>query len=210
MNRLGFDSEITIKKAINFIKNNKYIHIEGAYSHFGYAKDKVYTEKCFQTFKKLSKPVLEYNKNAILHIASSEGLLASKKYQLNMVRIGLLLYGYSPCSTRKIEVEPIMQVYAKNLFNKSGVKDKRLMYGNKLSSENEVSIIRLGYADGFFRSNANPFINNLCMDLSATKISNNNYVLVMDDANKLSKKLNTIPYEILVLVTKRAIREYFY
>lgn len=210
MNRLGFDDEYSIKKALGFIKNNEYILLEGAYSHFGDVKDKAYTEKCFQIFKKLTKPILQVNKKAILHIASSEGLIASDKYQLGMVRIGLLLYGYNPSINSKIQVEPIMQVYAKNLFSRTNVKNKRLMYGDALSQTNEVSIVRLGYADGFFRSNESPFVNNLCMDLSAVKKTDNDYVLVLKDAKELSKKLNTIPYEILVSVTKRAIREYFY
>ncbi len=210
MNRLGFDDEFSIKKALDFIKNKEYIVLEGAYSHFGIVKDEEYTKKCFQTFKKLTKPILKVNKNAILHIASSEGLLANDKYQLNMVRIGLLLYGYNPYEKRKIEVEPIMQVYAKNLFSRTNIKNKRLMYGDKLSQANEVSIVRLGYADGFSRNNESLFVNNLCMDLSAINLTGSDYALVLKDAKKLSIKLNTIPYEILVSVTKRAKREYYY
>ena len=210
MNRLGFDSEYSINKAINIIKNCKNIELEGAYSHFGNVKDSAYTENSFKTFKKLTKSIVEFNKKAIFHIASSEGLLANPKYQLNMVRIGLLLYGYSQTYTSKIEVEPIMQVYAKNLLSRTNVKNKHLMYGDKLSTEDNVSVVRLGYADGFFRSNGNNFINNLCMDLSAVNFSKNPYVLVLSNAKKLSEELNTIPYEILVSVTKRAIREYFY
>lgn len=210
MNRLGFNVEKEIIKAVNFIKKFRLIELEGAYSHFGDVEDKFFTKSCYKKFLILTKSIKEYNKKAILHISASGGLLLSKKYQLSMVRIGLLLYGYKPFSTKKISVEPIMKVYAKNLLNRSGVKDKRITYGNSLCTVDDISVLRLGYADGFFKNNAYPFMGSLCMDLSAVKLTNAPYVLVMDNALEYGKKLNTIPYEILVSVSKRARREYFY
>ncbi len=210
MNRLGFDSEREIKKAINFIKNNSFIILDGGYSHFGLVEDKKYTETCFNKFKELVKPIKEYNKNAIIHISSSGGLILNSKYQLDMVRVGLLIYGYSPIKTSKITVEPIMEVFAKNLLLRSGVLGKNLMYGNVKAKQDRVSIIRLGYADGFWRSNASDFAGNLCMDLSAVKDSNNEYVSVLKNAEITAKQLKTIPYEVLTSVSKRAKKEYFY
>ena len=156
------------------------------------------------------KPIKEHNKRAILHISASGGLLLGKKYQLSMVRVGLLLYGYSPIQTDKISVEPIMKVYAKNLLFRNGVKNEYVGYGKDKCNLDNISILRLGYADGFLRNNVKPFENNLCMDLSAVNFNKNDYVLVMDNALEYSKKLKTIPYEILVSVSKRGIKEYFY
>ena len=209
MNRLGFN-ESEVLKALNFIKKFSLLELEGAYSHFGYVEDKKYTKNCFNLFMQTVKPIKEYNKRAILHISASGGLLISKKYQLSMVRVGLLLYGYLPIKTDKISVEPIMKVYAKNLLSRRNVKNKTVGYGKKKSDINDLSIIRLGYADGFLRNNVKSFENNLCMDLSAVSFNKNDYVLVMDNALEYSKKLKTIPYEILVSVSKRGNKEYFY
>ena len=209
MNRLGFnDNEVV--KAVNFIKKFSFIVLDGAYSHLGCVEDKRFTKSCFNNFLQAVKPIKEYNKRAILHISSSGGLLINKKYQLSMVRVGLLLYGYSPIKTDKIKVEPIMKVYAKNLLSRNNVKGGYVGYGKYKCKIDNVSILRLGYADGFMRNNANRFENNLCMDLSAVNFNKNDYVLVMDNALEYSKKLKTIPYEILVSVTKRAEKEYFY
>ncbi len=210
MNRLGFDSEGKIDRAINFIKKNSFIILDGAYSHFSCVENATYTKKCFLTFKRLSKRVKEHNKNAILHISSSGGLLLDRKYQLDMVRIGLLLYGYSPIESNVINVEPIMQVFAKNLLSRDNLAGKNLMYGSDLSKADSVSIIRLGYADGFWRFNTGEFKSNLCMDLSAVKKTDGSYVCVLKNANQTAKELKTIPYEILVSVSKRAKKEYFY
>lgn len=209
MNRLGFNKN-EVQKAVDFIKKFSLIELDGAYSHFGCVEDKEYTKKCFDNFSKAVKPVKKYNKKALLHISSSGGLLLNENYQLSMVRVGLLFYGYTPIITKKIRVEPIMEVYAKNLILRSGVRNNRVGYGKEVCNADEISILRLGYADGFFRNNVLPFESNLCMDLSAVNRNESDYVLIMDDAQKYSKKLNTIPYEILVSVSKRAEREYFY
>ncbi len=210
MNRLGFDSEKEIAKAIKFIKNNSFVILDGGYSHFGLVEDKRHTKTCFNRFNKLVKPIKEYNENAIIHISSSGGLILNLKYQLDMVRVGLLLYGYSPIKTDKIKVEPIMEIFAKNLLSRRGVLGKNLMYGNNKSKLNSVSIIRLGYADGFYRLNTGDFAGNLCMDLSAIKDIKSDYVSVLKDAEVTAKRLNTIPYEVLTSVSKRAKKEYFY
>ena len=126
-----------------------------------------------------------------------------------MVRVGLLLYGYKPFESDKIQLLPILKIKAKHLFQRKGIINQHLMYGKNLSSINDVSIIRLGYGDGFFRKNGSLFANNLCMDLSAiNKKVDGEYVVVMDDAEKLSKELGTISYEILVSVTKNAEKKY--
>ncbi len=209
MNRLGFNLS-ELEKAVEFIKKFDLLELDGAYSHFSDVDDKKYTNTCYENFLQAVKCVKKHNKKAIFHISASGGLLLNKKYQFSMVRIGLLLYGYSPIKSDKISVEPVMKVYAKNLLCRHGVKDKRIAYGNSFSTANDISVIRLGYADGFFKNNVSPFISDLCMDLTAVNSSKSDYVLVMDNALEYSKILKTIPYEVLVSVSKRAKKEYFY
>ena len=51
-----------------------------------------------------------------------------------------------------------MKIKAKRLVNRYNIKNKHLMYGDNLSVVDGVSVIRLGYADGIFRSNTNGVI----------------------------------------------------
>lgn len=204
MNRLGFSSLNAIVKAVNLIKNSEYLELQGAYSHFANPVDKDFTEIQFEKFLILSKPIKERNKNAILHVSASSGLLLDKKYQLNMVRVGILLYGYLPINASKVKVMPIMKIKARAIMSRGKVDNEHLLYGDYLSADKRVSLLRLGYADGFLRCGFENSVNNLCMDICAVKGVKKGLVTVMDDASKLARKLKTIPYEVLVNVTKRA------
>ncbi len=209
MNRLGIDDVKDVQKCVNYAKRRgKFIKITGCYSHLGSPSNDEYSNHQLEVFKNLSKPVKEYNKNAVLHLSSSGGILKGKEYLFDMVRVGILLYGYLPYKTDKIKVKPIMKIKAKRLVNRYNIKNKHLMYGDNLSVVDGVSVIRLGYADGIFRSNTNGVIGNACMDLCATNLTNSSYVTIVSDVEKLAKSYGTISYEVLTNITKRSQRIY--
>lgn len=210
MNRLGFDSLKSVIKCVEFIKKSKNIILEGAFSHFGNVENEILTESAYKKFMQLSKPIKNYNKSAILHISASGGLLKDKKYHLSMVRVGLLLYGYKPFETNKISVEPIMIIKAKNLIKRNGVLNKHLMYGETLSNSDKVTLLRLGYADGFNVNGVLNSENKLCMDLCAISGEyDSEYVCVLNNAEVFAKKWNTNIYDVLVSVSKRTNRIYY-
>lgn len=204
MNRLGFNDNKSILKALNLVKNSKNLTLTGAFSHFGNVCNKAYTKSQFQKFLNLTKDIKKDYPKIDYHISSSGGVIASKKYHLNACRVGLLLYGYKPFDTDKISLKPVMKVYAKTVAVRKDVKGKNLMYGDNLSPCDTVTIIRLGYADGFLRKGLTNSVNNLCMDLSAVKGAKKGLIPVMINADDLAKKWNTIPYEVLVNATYRA------
>ncbi len=209
MNRLGIDTCSDIDKCIEYIAKNKYLILDGAMSHFGCVEDKNYTKSSFNNFIKLTKNIKKYNKNANLHISASGGLLSENCYQLSMVRIGILLYGYKPFESNVIDVEPIMKIKARKLLVKEGVLGKRLLYGGEISKENSISILRLGYADGFNRTFNSDYASNLCMDISALNgKAEEDYVVVMENAELTAKKWGTISYDVLTSTTTRAQRIY--
>ena len=205
MNRLGFNGLTDLLNSLNYLKTSSFILLTGAYSHFGNTLNKEYTERQFRCFNYLTKAIKKQFKNLTYHISASGGLLLDKKYLLNACRVGLLLYGYKPFESNKINVEPIMQVYAKRVSVQNNVKGKNLLYGDNLCNVNDATIIRLGYADGFLRRGLSNSINEMCMDISAIKGEENaNLIPIMTNAEELAKNWNTICYEVLVNVTKRA------
>lgn len=204
MNRLGFSSENKINNVIERIKQSEFVKIDGAFSHFADVSDKEFCEKQYQRFLKLSKPIKYYNKNAVLHLSASGGLLLDSDYQLDMVRVGILLYGYTPYKTDKIKVEPIMKVKANAILSRANVENEHLLYGNYICKHKRITLLRLGYADGFLRRGMKNSTNNLCMDICAVKGVKRGLVTVMDNAQELAEKTGTIAYEILVNVTARA------
>ncbi len=209
MNRLGFDNISQIKKAISLIKASRYVKITGAFSHFSKAENQRLTDSQLYCFLYLAQPIKEYDENIILHVSASGGLLKDDKYQLDMVRVGLLFYGYTPYKSSKIKVSPIMKIKARVIVKRTCLKGKTLLYGDDVTLNDKAYIIRLGYSDGFLQKGVTNSIKPLCMELSAlSKVTNNDYTVILDNAQVYAKKYSTSIYEILVNVSKRAEKVY--
>ena len=203
MNRFGFVLS-ALPSALKKIRKFKNIAVKGVFSHFYMPENDVETERQFSLFMRGEKIVRSFFPNVIRHISASGGILAGRRYDLDMVRPGLLLYGYKPFESDAIPVKPVMRVEAQALKNVRLRKGDRLFYGDyKLKDNSEVCIVRAGYADGL-RRRGYLTLNNRCMDVSAYPGKGEGSVIVMDDAQKHALAENTIPYEILCGVTHRA------
>lgn len=208
MNRQGVRSILELKEMLNLLSKLKNVKLVGFYSHFACPNDKKEREKALSKFLLANRLVKMYNNKVISHISASGGLL--KGVQLDMVRIGILLYGYKPFNSQKIKVKPIMNIFAYTLGNFTAKKGEGVLYGNiKLKTKTNYFLIRYGYADGLDRIKAKRDLNNRCMDVSACKgkCKGKTYA-VMTNAEILAKKYHTISYEILTKATIRAKKIY--
>lgn len=203
MNRLGVSTESEVLEILNVAKQNN-VKITGVYSHLGDALNKKYANSQRENFLRLSGLVLNEYPNATAHLSSSGGLFLGEKFHFDMVRVGLAIYGYSPIESFGGLFSPAMKVYAKTLCVREDIKKERLLYGSRKFSFDSVTLLRVGYADGFFRG-GDQILPNRCMDISAIEGAHfENYYCVMDNATALAKKYKTIPYEILTSISKRA------
>ena len=207
MNRLGVDGVKDLKKLLDKAKGCEFVKISGFYSHFGCPENDKMLNQALDKFLLANKVVKGYNNKVISHISASGGFL--KGVYLDMVRIGILLYGYKPFKSYAISVKPIMKVYSHVVKSRTLDKGERCMYG-KLKSDKlrPISIVRVGYADGFFRKQVKGQFNNRCMDLTAVNGKKKRKVCVLNNADTLAKKYNTISYEILSRATTRAEKKY--
>ncbi len=204
MNRLGASTISEVSEIISIIKKSGSVELSGAYSHLGDPSNRKYSNEQLKVFKKLAEPVKCYDDKAILHLSSSGGILLGDKFKFDGVRSGLMIYGYSPINGAGVSLTPAMKVYAKVLGVRKNLKGERLLYGSKKYDKEAVTILRLGYADGFFRGGGK-CVPPLCMDLSVVDgLVTSDYALVLDNALDLAKKYKTIPYEILTSCSKRA------
>lgn len=97
MNRLGFKNRKDVTKAYKDIRNNKYITLEGIYTHLSTVgvHESGYDNQ-IKKFKELTKDI-DLNKIPIVHITSSSNLVAHDKIEwTNGVRLGSIMYGYNP------------------------------------------------------------------------------------------------------------------
>ena len=216
MNRQGLSGVKELSDALLYIKTHKSIELCGLYSHFALPEDDISRNSAISKFLVAKKIVKGYNKNAICHISASGGFLKGEFF--DMVRVGILLYGYKPFPADGICVRKVMKVYAPVVKVRRLKKGEPMLYGEKRSEiARTVFLVRYGYADGLNRKEIAGQFNNRCMDVTAVterkavrRIDGAEYVAVMDDAEKLARAYKTISYEILVKCALRAEKIYVY
>ncbi|MDR3048751.1 MAG: alanine racemase [Elusimicrobiota bacterium] len=128
------------------INKRKYAKMTGMYSHFAVSDtDKKFTQKQFEQFHAISRCArLKYDMRFISHIASSVGILKSKKYHLDAVRPGISLYeGGQPVLTWKTKI-----AYIKKVPSGFGISYGRTFITKKPSV---IAAIPIGYCDGYNR-----------------------------------------------------------
>ncbi len=208
MNRFGVDGLEQLERLIVYASGKKGVILEGMYSHLACPQNKKGLKTVQNKFLLANNLVKRYNNKAVCHLSASGGFLAGK--QFDMVRIGILLYGYKPFKSNKISVRPVMRVYAPILRTRKLSAGEGVLYGDfKLKGASVVGLVRFGYADGLERRCVGGQVNDRCMDVTAIADSRKKRkVVIMDNAQTLSQKYQTIPYEILTKVSVRAEKIY--
>jgi alanine racemase len=169
----------------------------------------------------------------IRHAANSGGVLFYPDSWLDMVRPGILLYGYAPripgpAGDPAISVRPLMELRSQVLTVKTLRRGESVSYGRTWTAEEDtlVALIPAGYADGLRRSLGNawrvgirgasyPIIGRVCMDQCMVSLGRDgggvrpgDDVVLFDDAAALAETLGTIPYEITCGISARVPRVY--
>ncbi len=172
MNRTGIALK-DLKEAISLINSNlDYLEIIAITSHFAGAEsiaNHIRVKKQYSTFKKR----VQYLKNnkiipKIKHIASSAATINYPDTQLDLVRIGILLYGYWPTietfinyiHRRKFKYDPInraMSWYSKVASLKNIPIGEFIGYGMSFQAQHtmKIMIVPVGYSNGYSRSLSN-------------------------------------------------------
>ena len=209
MNRQGVDGLENLENLVKYICKCKWVELDGMYSHFAFPEHKKAKRLAENKFLLANKVVKRYNNKATCHISASGGFLTGAQY--DMVRIGLLLYGYKPFESDYVKVRPVMKVYANSLCQRELKKGESALYGNfPADGKTRISLIRYGYADGLPRKVSSGQFNNRCMDVTAVygDLIKGEFP-IMTDADEVAKKYDTISYEILVGVSRRAQKIYY-
>ncbi len=209
MNRLGVDGLDELKELLESLQIYKNVKVDGVYSHYSNPQNVKSLERQTGKFLLANNLLKSYNINATKHISASGGFLQGKYF--DMVRIGILLYGYTPFKTNKICVKPIMQVNSVVLKTRRLEKGDTALYGDKKAKKPvSISIVNYGYADGLQRKQIKDIYNNRCMNLTAVKstASKGNYLTVMTNAETMAKQNKTISYEVLSTCSIHAEKVY--
>ena len=104
-----------------------------------------------------------------------------------------------------------MKVFAPIVNERTLKRGEGALYGLKKSKATRpVTLVRVGYADGFIREGAGDIFSNRCMDLTLYKKvkADKGFALILEDAEKIAKAHGSISYEVLVNATSRAEKIY--
>ncbi|MBI5027099.1 MAG: alanine racemase [Nitrospirae bacterium] len=210
MGRLGFKPDEAVKKNID-INSMQGLRTEGIMSHFSDAvlHDKIYAEKQLGIFKKIVRELKKIGiKFKFTHIANSAAILSFPESHLNMVRPGLMLYGYSPFDnnvedSHRERLMPALSLKSKILFLKRVSAGTPISYGRTfITGRNSlIATIPIGYADGYSRSLSNqgevlirgkraPVVGRVCMDLTMVDVTHIKEVNEGDEVVIIGKQGN--------------------
>lgn len=209
MNRYGFDRE----EFERFLRSmfTDFVEISGIYSHFYCPEDQKICERQFSLFQHFCNSAEDTFGMLVKHIAATGGTLLSRRYHLDMVRIGIGLYGYLPSGFRmeSWQLKPALKLYG-TVANAREYRAGGAGYGKYNPQAEFLSVCRAGYADGFFRKEGAFSGNALCMDAVVLEGRRKKYeqICLLNDAEEYAKKAGTISYEVLTKLSGRIVREY--
>ena len=231
MHRLGFMTS-EIDELLEYIKDNSSIRVKSIYSHLAAAEDPEsdsFTLGQISMFRDNADRIsASIGYRPLYHILNSAGIERFPRYQFDMVRLGIGIYGIS--ALPGVKLAPVASFKCKILQIKHlKPEDGTLGYGRygRISPEGTViATIPVGYADGIdrhlgrgkcsFSLNGRrvPTIGNICMDMCMLDVTGvdasvgDTVTIFGEDptATELADILGTIPYEIFTSVPRRIER----
>ena len=248
MTRIGFeadDSAANIEEIVQSVSLPG-IQAEGIFTHFAVADmgdGDAYTQEQFVRFRAVCEALdrfdvaLTYrhcaNSGAILqHPETFAMKLPDGKPVFNMVRAGIILYGYYPDATTKktVELHPVMTVRAHVVQVREVPENITISYGRTYTTDKptRIAVVTMGYEDGYHRAGSGqavmlvqnqivPVVGRICMDMcmldvTGLEVKRGDLVTVFGDgpvnADTAAAAAGTISYEVLCAISKRIPRVY--
>lgn len=233
MRRLGFE-EKDLTEITAILQTQPEIKLQSVYSHLAdadNAEDATFTLlqiKRFSAIIRYLDSVISYP--YIKHLANSEAVANFPSIHLDMVRLGIGMFGYSSNPQVQHTLQEVVSwksVVTQVKFIQAG---ESVGYGCNYIAQKpmKIAVIPVGYADGFRRTLSNgigsvviqgefcPVVGNVCMDMTMVDVSSlevheGDGVEIIGEHQSLSsyaQKMNTIPYEVLTSVSSRVHRVY--
>jgi len=236
MGRLGFPWMQAADEIVSIVRLPR-LGLSSVYSHFAVSEeeDASFARDQLQRYH----AVIDGLKRAgvavpLRHMANSGAIITMPDAHLDMVRPGIMLYGYTPLRSMKerFPVRPVMSLLSVIALLKDVEAGTSISYGRKYvtGAKTTIATVPIGYADGYSRLLTNrtqalvrgrryPVVGTVCMDQvmldlgEQTDCQRGDLVTFMgNDGNEsitawdLAGIIGTIPYEVTCLVTGRVPR----
>ncbi|MFA5098247.1 MAG: alanine racemase [Candidatus Margulisiibacteriota bacterium] len=237
MGRVGvFPSEVM--GLLKNIAHLPFVEVEGIFTHFSCGEDleSGFAKKQLDSFMSvLDQTKKEGFSIPIKYCANSAAVFNFPKSHLDMVRLGITMYGLYPPGLKRcpVALQKVLTLKTKVLYIKRVPKGTPLSYGATYVTQKETSIATLpvGYADGLsrllsnrgqvlIRGNRYPIVGRVTMDMTMVETGDDK-IEVWDDVSIIGKDgseeitadevaglMDSINYEVVCGIGKRVPRVY--
>ncbi|MFL5774524.1 MAG: alanine racemase, partial [Flavisolibacter sp.] len=236
MNRLGFALN-EIGSLADLLSSGETFTIRSVFTHLAASEDasqdgftneqvRIFLEAINILSKEISYPFLK-------HIANSAAIVRHPQLQLDMVRLGIGLYGVDVAHKKLKGLKTVATLRSTIAQLKKVNNGDSVSYNRKgvVHRNSIIATVRIGYADGYFRQFGNgvgkmlvrgkmaPVIGTVCMDMTMIDVTDIPDVIEGDDViifgselpvHEVASWANTISYELMTAISQRVKRIYYH
>lgn len=213
---------------------------EGVFTHFAAADEgedgEAFTRAQYERFSQAVAYLEQQGVSfPVRHCANSAAIADYPDWQMNMVRAGIILYGMQPSERLRcpLSLRPAMSLHSVISHVKHISPGTTVSYGGTFTATEPMTVatVPIGYADGFWRSNAAAgmtltvgghrvlILGRVCMDQLMVDVTHiplpaiGDRVVIFGEkpavsAEEMAKRNGTIAYEITCAVGERVPRMY--
>ncbi|MEG0276166.1 MAG: alanine racemase [Coprobacillus sp.] len=225
MNRLGIKNKEDFETLLNLYPQS-ILQVDGVFTHFAAADDET-EDQAYDLQTQKFYEIIDGHSFEYVHCQNSAAMMYHSDEKSNLCRIGIAMYGIDPAGNESSFLKQVMSLYTKVVMVKKVSKGERIGYGFTYTAKEDefIATLPIGYADGFIRANQGrevylngkyyPIVGRVCMDQMMIKVDES--VKVHDKVeifgehislSRMAKELQTIPYEIICLLSERVEKVY--
>ena len=234
MHRLGFVEE-DFDALFTLLRHYPQVQVVSAFSHLAGADEALhndFSQLQIATFRSMTTEMEErLGYKVTKHILNSAGIVRFPEHQLDMVRLGIGIYGVEATGTEQEALRPVSVLKTTVSQVKNVKQGDTVGYSRKgiADTDKTIATIAIGYADGYDRGFSNgvgeviikgrrcPIIGNVCMDMCMVDVTGvdvkagDEVILFGPQLTlvELAQRIGTIPYELLTNVSTRVKRVFF-
>lgn len=235
MHRLGFGRE-DLPELVRFLETAALCRVRAVFTHLassGNPGDDDFTHAQVHRFQEMYSALTEtLGYRPMRHVLNSSGIIRFPAYHLEMVRLGLGLYGKDLTGVLQRELATVLQLKARISQIRSLAPGETVGYNRRgrIHRNSRIATVTVGYADGLPRLAGNgryalrvggkaaPLVGDVCMDMCMIDVTHipeareGSEVIVFGreaDVDELAGAAQTIPYEIFTNISERVKRIYF-
>ena len=234
MHRLGFEKQ-HLSELKSLIQSFPELKIASLYTHLVGADEEEHEDfslsqlRLFMEMSEEVRSVLEYK--PLIHALNSAGIVRYPEFQMDMVRLGIGLYGVEVTGKHDAALKPVSTLKTTISQVKTLPPGATVGYSRKgkLPQGGKIATLAIGYADGYDRRFSQgkgyvlingvkaPVIGNVCMDMVMVEVSEidakagDEAVIYGEQISlkELADRIGTIPYELLTNISTRVKRVYY-